>query len=130
MAAEWSYGQVRVSVLLRRLLLQWLRARSTACQRTLGAGAIMWNTCSPCNMHAMPKTLQIRDVPDDLHATIRARAAHAGQSVSDYLLELLGELVSRPTMAEIVRRAEALARAGGGTGHSDAHAALRERRDR
>lgn len=78
----------------------------------------------------MTKTLQIRDVPDDLHATIRARAAHAGQSVSDYLLELLGELMARPTMAEIVQRAEALAHAGGGARRSDAHAALRERRDR
>lgn len=78
----------------------------------------------------MAKSLQIRDVPDDLHATIRARAAHAGQSVSDYLLALLSELVSRPSMTEIVRRAEDLARAGGGARRSDAHAALRERRDR
>ncbi len=78
----------------------------------------------------MPKALQIRDVPDDLHATIRARATHAGQSVSDYLLELLRELVARPTMAEIVQRAEALARAGGGASRADVHAAIRVGRDR
>lgn len=77
----------------------------------------------------MPKTLQIRDVPDDLHATIRARAAYAGQSVSEYLLELLRELATRPTMAEIVQRAEALAHAGGGVRRAEAHAALRQRRD-
>ena len=78
----------------------------------------------------MAKTLQIRDVPDDLHATLRARAAHAGQSVSDYLLDLLRELAARPTMAEIVRRAEALARAGDGATRAEVHAALREGRDR
>lgn len=78
----------------------------------------------------MPKSLQIRDVPDDLHATIRARAAHAGQSVSDYLLNLLRELVTRPTMAEIVRRAEALARAGDGATRTDIRAAIRAGRDR
>jgi len=78
----------------------------------------------------MAKTLQIRDVPDDLHATLRARAAHAGQSVSDYLLDLLRELAARPTMTEIVRRAEALARAGGGATRAEVHAALREGRDR
>ncbi len=77
----------------------------------------------------MAKTLQIRDVPDDLHATLRARAAHAGQSVSDYLLDLLRELAARPTMAEIVRRAEALARAGDGATRAEARAAVREGRD-
>lgn len=78
----------------------------------------------------MSKTLQIRDVPDDIHATVRARAAQAGLSVSDYLLNLLGELVTRPTMAEIVERAQALARAGGGASHSDVQAVIREGRDR
>lgn len=90
----------------------------------------MLPTCLACSLHVMPKTLQIRDVPDDLHATLRARAAHAGQSVSDYLLDLLRELAARPTMAEIVRRAEALARAGDGATRADVRAALRAGRDR
>lgn len=81
-------------------------------------------------MHDMAKSLQIREVPDDVHATIRARAAHAGQSVSDYLLDLLRELVTRPTMAEIVQRAEALARADDGATRADIRAAIRAGRDR
>jgi len=81
-------------------------------------------------MHDMPKSLQVRDVPDDLHATIRARAAHAGQSVSDYLLDLLGELMTRPAMAEIVRRAEALARADEGATRAEIRAEIRAGRDR
>ncbi|MQA25585.1 MAG: hypothetical protein GEU94_08945 [Micromonosporaceae bacterium] len=78
----------------------------------------------------MSKTLQIRDVPDDVHASVRARAAQAGISVSDYLLNLLSELVSRPTMAEIVERAQTLARAGGGASRADVQDAVREGRDR
>lgn len=40
----------------------------------------------------MTRTLQIRDVPEDLHATIRALAAQADLSVSAYLLDLVTEL--------------------------------------
>lgn len=88
---------------------------------------ITWHARS---IHGMAKSLQIRDVPDDVHATVRARAAHAGQSVSDYLLGLLSELVTRPTMAEIVQRAEALARADDGATRADIRAAIRAGRDR
>jgi plasmid stability protein len=76
------------------------------------------------------RTLQIREVPDDLHAVVRARAAQAGVSVSDYLLELITELTSRPTMEEIVRRAVTLAGSGGGASPSDALAAVRAARER
>lgn len=81
-------------------------------------------------MHGMASTLQIRDVSDDLHAKVRARAAEAGQSVSDYLRDLIAELVTRPTMAEVVERARALARAGGGASRADARDAVRAARDR
>lgn len=78
----------------------------------------------------MTRTLQIRDVPEDLHATVRTRAAQAGVSVSAYLLNLVSELVTQPTMGEVVERAKRLARAGGGTTHSDVQAAIRQSRER
>ncbi|MGH3423562.1 MAG: FitA-like ribbon-helix-helix domain-containing protein [Nocardioidaceae bacterium] len=78
----------------------------------------------------MSKTLQIRDVPDEVHSAVRARAAEADLSVSDYLRDLVSELVTRPTMAEVVERAEALARAGGGASRADVKAAVRDGRDR
>jgi len=78
----------------------------------------------------MSKTLQIRDVPDDVHAAVRVRAAQTGLSVSDYLLRLVSELVSKPTMAEIVDRAKVLAAAGGGTSRAAVRAVIRETRDR
>ena len=42
-----------------------------------------------CSVAGMAKTIQVRDVPEDVHAELRARAAAAGTSLSDYVL---GEL--------------------------------------
>ena len=55
----------------------------------------------------MTKMVQIRNVPDDMHRELRARAARAGMSLSDYLRQELERLVSRPPMAEVLARAEA-----------------------
>ena len=53
----------------------------------------------------MAKAIQIRDVPDDVHAAVRARAAAAGMSMSEYLRNELLRLVARPTVAEVIARA-------------------------
>jgi plasmid stability protein len=47
---------------------------------------------------AMPKPIQIRDVPDDVHAILRARAAAAGMSMSEYLRGELIEMAAQPTI--------------------------------
>lgn len=90
----------------------------------------MPSTCKPCRIHAMAATLQIRNVSDDVHTAVRMRAAQEGLSVSDYLLKLIGELVTRPTMAEIVARAKTLAQTGGGASRAEVQAAIRSGRDR
>jgi antitoxin FitA len=56
----------------------------------------------------MARTVQIRNVPDQLHRELKARAAMAGTSLSDYLLEDLRNLAVRPTMREWVREARGL----------------------
>jgi plasmid stability protein len=48
--------------------------------------------------------VQIRNVPDDLHRELKARAALAGMSVSDYLLQELRHALERPTRQELLRR--------------------------
>lgn len=73
----------------------------------------------------MPKAIQIRDVPDDVHAVLRARAAAAGTSLSDYLLDELTEMANRPTVAEVLARARA--RHGGASSESIVRA-IREMR--
>lgn len=52
----------------------------------------------------MPKMVQIRNVPDALHRTLKVRAAETGQTLSDYLLTELERLASRPTRDEMLAR--------------------------
>lgn len=44
--------------------------------------------------------IQIQNVPEALHRRLKARAATAGMSLSDYLLGELREIADRPTLAE------------------------------
>jgi plasmid stability protein len=48
--------------------------------------------------------LQIRNVPDDLHRKLKARAAMAGQSLSEYALGELRRSLAKPTRAEVLDR--------------------------
>ncbi|HTU55589.1 MAG TPA: plasmid stabilization protein [Acetobacteraceae bacterium] len=45
--------------------------------------------------------IQIRNVPDALHRRLKSRAALAGMSLSDYLLNEIREAAERPTLAEL-----------------------------
>jgi len=44
--------------------------------------------------------LQIHDLPDELHQTLRQRAARRGLSLRQYALEVLREHCDQPTMDE------------------------------
>ena len=55
----------------------------------------------------MSKMIQVRNVPDALHRRLKARAAVAGQSRSDYLLGELRRLAERPTRGEMLTRLHA-----------------------
>jgi plasmid stability protein len=48
----------------------------------------------------MSKMIQIRNVPDWLHRKLKARAAEAGMSLSDYLIQELKRDAERPSVAE------------------------------
>ena len=49
----------------------------------------------------MPKMIKVRNVPDDLHRTLKVRAALAGMSLSEYLLREPRRAAARPTPEEI-----------------------------
>lgn len=51
--------------------------------------------------------IQVRNVPEGLHRRLKARAATAGMSLSDYLLAELEEIAERPTLAEFRERLHA-----------------------
>lgn len=55
----------------------------------------------------MSKMVQIRNVPDDIHRTLKIRAAEAGLSLSDYVLAEITRLAERPTLAEMRERLSA-----------------------
>ena len=52
----------------------------------------------------MSKMIQLRNVPEALHRSLKARAAMAGMSLSDYLLAEIKEIAERPTLAELRER--------------------------
>jgi hypothetical protein len=52
----------------------------------------------------MPKMIQLRHVPDELHRKLKARAALEGLSLSDYLLQEVRRVAERPTLVELRHR--------------------------
>jgi plasmid stability protein len=48
--------------------------------------------------------IQIRHVPDSLHRKLKARAAEAGKSLSDYLLAEIRRIAALPTRDEMLAR--------------------------
>ena len=48
--------------------------------------------------------VQIRGVPEHLHRKLKARAALAGQSLSEYLLAELKRTLERPTREDLLAR--------------------------
>jgi plasmid stability protein len=51
--------------------------------------------------------IQIRNVPDAVHRRLKSRAALAGMSLSDYLLNEIREVAERPTLDELRARLQA-----------------------
>lgn len=52
------------------------------------------------------RSVQIKNVPDDVHRVLRRRAAVAGKSQQEYLLGLLIDAARKPTLDEIFERVE------------------------
>ena len=75
---------------------------------------------------AMPRAVQIRDVPDETVAVLRSRAAAAGMSMSEYLCSELITMAGKPTVAEVLARARAR---HGGVPTAEIVRIIREMRD-
>jgi antitoxin FitA len=73
----------------------------------------------------MPNVL-VRDLPDDVHASLQRRAESAGQSLQQYLATELTRLALTPTMDEVLSRISR--RSGGRVGIERAVADLDEER--
>lgn len=53
----------------------------------------------------MSTPIQIRNVPEDVHGALKARAAERGESLNTYLVSVLSREVERPTVREVLARA-------------------------
>jgi plasmid stability protein len=76
----------------------------------------------------MTSMIQIRNVPVALHRRLKARAAVAGMSLSDYLLGEIRETAERPTLEEL--RARLASRSAAKVSNEPAEAVRAERDNR
>ena len=53
----------------------------------------------------MPNLL-VRDIPEEVHAALQARAQQRGQSLQQYLAGELKRLAERPSLQEVLDRVE------------------------
>lgn len=75
----------------------------------------------------MAKLVQIRDVPDEVHRTLKSRAAAAGMSLSEYLRAQLARAASRLTPEELSAHLDAR---GGAPLRTPSERLVRRLRDR
>jgi plasmid stability protein len=54
----------------------------------------------------MPKMVRIRDLPDDVHCTLKARGAREGLSLTDLIKRELERAAERPSMQERLERTQ------------------------
>lgn len=83
----------------------------------------MLSACA--HAQGMSTMIQIRNVPDDLHRRLKARAAMAGMSLSDYLLKEIARVAERPTMEEMRARLASRSRVETGESAADTIRAIR-----
>ena len=50
------------------------------------------------------KMIQVRNVPEELHRALKARAALEGRTLSDYILAELPRLADKPTAEQVLAR--------------------------
>ena len=86
----------------------------------------MLHTQDGCTIGPVSKTIQIGEVPDEVHAELRSRAAAIGLSLSDYLLREATRIAERPVLADVLGWS---GERGWGVPAGEAVAALRELRD-
>ncbi len=59
------------------------------------------------------KMIQIRNVPDELHRSLKARAAREGRTLSDLILSDLPRLVDKPSPEQVMARIRSRSSVGG-----------------
>lgn len=77
----------------------------------------------------MPRMIQIRNVPDDVHRKLKVRAAQEGVTLSEMLAREARRLAEQPTLAEMLARLQARPPARPRTSAASAVRRSRQERD-
>ena len=72
--------------------------------------------------------IQVRDVPDEVHGILKARAAREGMRLSDYLKRELERTARQPNLIEWVERVRQMKPILSGEGSAEIVRGLRDRR--
>ena len=113
--ASWPPATLRPQMGVRKFPVVALPARPIDMCSTLA------------HVHHMAIMVQIRNVPETLHRQLKSRAALAGMSLSDYLLNEIRELAQRPTLDELRSRLQRRAAVEPDLSPADAVRAERDR---
>lgn len=97
------------------------------CRHTLSSRGQVAADVERLHNVSMPNVL-VRDLPEEVHARLQARAAERGQSLQQYLASEMRRLAERPTMDEVLARIGS--RRGGTVGLDQAVADLAAERYR
>ncbi len=60
--------------------------------------------CTTLHAMNMGKMIQLRNVSPELHRKLKSRAALAGMSLSDYLIEIVARDADKPSLEELLQR--------------------------
>lgn len=74
-------------------------------------------------------SIQLRNVPPELHRTLKQRAKRAGMSLQEYLLAQVVTIAETPTIDEVIARIEGDERFQFEESSADALAAVRSERE-
>jgi plasmid stability protein len=77
-------------------------------------------------LRGMGRMVQIKDVPDDVHRILKARAALAGLTLTEYARRSLEEAARRPSREELVAELSTIEPVDTGETAAEALARIRE----
>jgi hypothetical protein len=76
----------------------------------------------------MPRMIQVRNVSEHVHVTLKSRAAREGMSLSDFIKRELERVAERPSVREWLERSEQARPIRGGKSSAQIVRELREAR--
>lgn len=70
----------------------------------MNAAEVLDMSAARANVLRMPKMIQIRNVPDEMHKALKTRAAQEGMTLSDYIKRELSQVAGKSKIEEIAQR--------------------------